>query len=435
MRLHPLALIVALSLADLSLADSRSNNITLEALARRAISGGPEAAAAVLELRAQGQPGLDALLHACTEGSATESDSHWKLVSAALDKVAAQRDAYYSRLYWFTDIDQAKAAARASNKPILSLRMLGKLDEDLSCANSRFFRLTLYSNSQISQFLRDNFILHWESVRPVPRMTIDFGDGRKLERTITGNSIHYVLDAEGRAIDALPGVYGPGAFLLNLERAGQFAAQLRGTDAVGHQRMLREYHTARLTELNANWNADLKRAGVTSPPRRDLAVAPQDNPPTAVAASRRAISKMVVAERPLLRGVSGGRSTLQPTTEDAEWAKIAALYAQYARLDDASRALIRSKNPSGFGSAEKTESFLKTIANLERVIAEDTARNRYTFETTLHQWFLAGGVTKDLRALNEKVYTELFLTPSTDPWLGLFPADSYIGIDDEGVRK
>ena len=36
---------------------------------------------------------------------------------------------------------------------------------------------------------------------------IDFGDGRKMERTLTGNSIHYVLDSEGRLIDALPGVF------------------------------------------------------------------------------------------------------------------------------------------------------------------------------------------------------------------------------------
>ena len=71
----------------------------------------------------------------------------------------------------------------------------------------------------------------------------------------------------------------------------------------------------------------------------------------------------------------------------------------------------------------------------ERAIAEDTARNKYTFETTIHQWFVAGTITKDLHALNEKVYSELFLTPSTDPWLGLFPADSYSGLENEGIRR
>jgi hypothetical protein len=70
----------------------------------------------------------------------------------------------------------------------------------------------------VSQLLREHFVLHWQSVRPVPKLTIDFGDGRKMERTLTGNSIHYVMDSDGRVIDALPGMYGPGAFRRELER-------------------------------------------------------------------------------------------------------------------------------------------------------------------------------------------------------------------------
>jgi len=62
----------------------------------------------------------------------------------------------------------------------LSLRLLGRLDEDLSCANSRFFRISLYLNTEVSKLLRDRFILYWQSVRPAPRVTIDFGGGRKL---------------------------------------------------------------------------------------------------------------------------------------------------------------------------------------------------------------------------------------------------------------
>src|SRR5207302_894835 len=115
---------------------------------------------------------------------------------------------FTSRLYWYTDLDQAQAAAKASGKPILTLRLLGRLNEEFSCANSRFFRTVLYANAEVSQRLREHFILHWESVRPVPKVSIDFGDGRKLERTITGNSIHYILDCDGHIIDALPGLYG-----------------------------------------------------------------------------------------------------------------------------------------------------------------------------------------------------------------------------------
>ena len=39
---------------------------------------------------------------------------------------------------------------------------------------------------------------------PAPRITIDFGDGRQIVRTITGNSIHYVLTSDGQEIAGIP---------------------------------------------------------------------------------------------------------------------------------------------------------------------------------------------------------------------------------------
>ena len=125
-----------------------------------------------------------------------------------LDAVCAQRDCAASGLYWYTDLDLARAKARRAGKPILSLRLLGHLDEDVWCANSRFFR-TVSTRIPGVRELRDRFVLHWASERPVPRLSIDFGDGRRLEGTITGNSVHYVLDSRGRVVDA-PGSTGRG---------------------------------------------------------------------------------------------------------------------------------------------------------------------------------------------------------------------------------
>src|SRR5262245_29795834 len=99
----------------------------LAALAGRAVSGDPaEASAAVAALRAAGPPGLEALL--AREG---DHGSRW---SAAVDAVAAQKDAAATGLYWYTDLERAKAAAAASGRPILSLRLLGRLDREASCA-------------------------------------------------------------------------------------------------------------------------------------------------------------------------------------------------------------------------------------------------------------------------------------------------------------
>jgi hypothetical protein len=51
----------------------------------------------------------------------------------------------------------------------------------------------------------------------------------------------------------------------------------------------------------------------------------------------------------------------------------------------------------------------------------------------MHEWFVAQSAPADLEALNEKVYAELFLTPSSDPWLGLSPQNTYTGLEKNGV--
>src|SRR5260221_6631764 len=63
--------------------------------------------------------------------SGSPADPRWKRIAAALDHVGAQYDNYAGGLYWYTDLAQARQAARDSGKPILSLRLLGRLDEDL----------------------------------------------------------------------------------------------------------------------------------------------------------------------------------------------------------------------------------------------------------------------------------------------------------------
>src|SRR5215212_8511379 len=162
---------------------------------------------------------------------------------AAIDQIGAQRGCVVSRLYWYTDLAAAKAEAERMGRPILSLRMLGKLTDEFSCANSRFFRTALYANKDISQFLRVNYILHWQSVRPVPRVTIDFGDGRKLERTLTGNSAHYVLASDGTPLDVLPGLYSPLAFRQWLWDARMFQLDYAKLSANDRPAKLRAFHS------------------------------------------------------------------------------------------------------------------------------------------------------------------------------------------------
>ena len=117
-------------------------------LAARAVSeDASEAAAAISELRAQGPVGLQSLLEANREAidqhvanPTLKSTSDWLRITTALDGVSQQKDSYLSGLYWYTNLSDARRAATIVGKPILSLRLLGKLTDELSCANSRFFR-------------------------------------------------------------------------------------------------------------------------------------------------------------------------------------------------------------------------------------------------------------------------------------------------------
>ena len=324
-----------------------------------------------------------------------EDDEARAALEPMVDRVAGQRGAVVSRLYWYTDLQQAQAAAAASHRPILSLRLLGKLTDEFSCANSRFFRTALYSNKHLSDYLRDHFVLHWQSVRPVPRVTIDFGDGRKIQRTVTGNSAHYVLDENGRPLDVLPGLYGPAAFQAWLERSEQFLLASK-SGGVNPDR-LAEYHARQIEEIDARFAHDAAAiaAAVTSPDE----------------------------------------------LTDAQWTAIAALHAEDAALDGASVQVMRREHPDAFAAGRLALSkrvvedpILQLVRTFESSLALDAVKNEYTLHRQAHQWFVAGQAPADLDSLNQRVYAELFLTPSSDPWLGLAPAGVYTALEGDGIN-
>jgi hypothetical protein len=165
-----------------------------------------------------------------------------------------------------------------------------------------------------------------------------------LERTLTGNSIHYILNAEGRPIDALPGLYGPKAFVRQLEQAEKAVKESSKLTGTQQNNFLRQYYRDRLAAIQANWTADLAKLGI-SPPAGLAEIG--NNVPTAAQAAPRAISKMAV-ERPIINGVSRNQQALTTATDEKAWASIAELHAQDARLDNNSQALMRSKNPKAF---------------------------------------------------------------------------------------
>lgn len=398
-----------------------------------------EAAAAIPELRRMGPAGLDALFTEYAEdirlhAAGTDTDAaRWARIAVALDQVAQQRDAYSAHLYWFTDLEQAKLLAAETKRPILSLRLLGNLTDEFSCANSRFFRTALYANPSIAGYLRSNYVLYWSSERAAPRITIDYGDGRKLERTITGNSIHYVLDANGTPVDALPGLYGPGAFLRELVRDTALVKSLAGKDEQQRFELVLAYHKQRIQETTTAWRADLVAAGVNP---QDAKLRTGANP-DAVEAAPRAISKAVV-EFDVLKSITTDTRRLESLTDLQAWSKIANRHFGDAALHTNSYGLIRQEMfPGRVGAlpAGEANTLDAAIRKFISNIALDTIRNEYLLRSQLHAWFVADGGFADFATLNARVYKDLFLTPSTDPWLGLYAPDVYTGLNNSGVTN
>jgi hypothetical protein len=402
---------------------------------------GPSRDQRIDELRAQGPEGLTAAIgfkkaalqqHAKTMLSCSfvgpwRDAEYWQLLDQAIDQIGGQRYASESELYWYTDWDKAAQASRDSNRPILALKMMGKLTDEYSCANSRFFRTTLYLDPAIRQTLQKDFVLYWNSVRPVPKVTIDYGDGRIMERTLTGNSAHYVVSTKGHVFDCLPGLNSPTSFLSWLDEMKSLADQPGNSVqslAAYHQRKLNALHSSgfplnAVSQTPGNNTPGNNTAIRSSNPTDRLfepAIASEQQKPAAAVAMVRAVSKSRV-EAPLLSSHAINESV----------PFIGVTVPRVVELSEESRQMIIRENPQLDGAS--TQNLLQRFCD---TIGQDERLNQQ-LHTIVHQW-LSEGAPRELVEFNDRVYSELFLTPSSDSWLGMGPSDFYTGLVDGGLK-
>ena len=403
-----------------------------------------------VQLRVEGPDGLTTVLDAWhAEGSPDTNDWH-----TLADSVAQQRDALTSGLYWYTDLDQAKAQSASTDKPILSLRLLGDLTQEYSCANSRFFRTVLYSDPEIASWLSETFVLHWSSERPAPLLTIDYGDGRVVQRTVTGNSVHYVLDETGRPIDVLPGLVSPESFRRTLTASADLWSTMQA-EPLQAEMALYTYHQQGVTQAAEQLSNDLSRVrgkAVNADVLREwlAAVVVPDGSVHALEPMNLAVSKMYV-EQPILTRFMGRdvrrvrEDGLNPVDEthndllpaDDEWTALGDAQLPNIVLSDGAIERIRDENPHLNGDVSEL------VTSLTRSIARDTIFNERVLRPRIQARFNDGGRmvqtagvdTSSLVALNEWVYASVFLTPRQDAWLGMVDEAVYTGLDDGGVRR
>ena len=401
--------------------------------------GGRDTVTRLIALRREMADGVDQGVHTSAELDRLDT---------LIDAVAAQRFASHSGLFWHTDMASAVNESRATGKPVLSLRMLGKLTEEQSCANSRWFRILVYSDPSVAQTLGNEFVLHWHSVRPVPKVTVDFGDGCEMHTTLGGNSIHYVLDEKQRILSLFPGLCGPSQFSDWLKSSLRIVAESKSWSSEEFPDRLATSYQDRATKSNRTWQS--RRASLAQKP------AANRPPPT--------ISK-ALGEFPLMASAfdNGGdvSAWLRLVGDDlAEFdanvilrlRELQPLYRpvpgsleaftqenQFAHLDQrdgirlASAVETANANTELEQRSEQDTAFAAYVVGLRRMVAADGLLNSCWHQPRIFRHMAADSL-KDPRSLDVWVHANVFGVPLNDPWCGLLPPQHATGLQRNGLQ-
>jgi hypothetical protein len=126
--------------------------------------------------------------------------------------------------------------------------------------------------------------------------------------------------------------------------------------------------------------------------------------------------------------------------DDQLWQQIANLHRGGVELDESSVGVMWQEFPKAADAGRlavtkrvQEDPLLRMVRLFEDSMALDMVRNEYLFHRRIHEQFVDNSVTTtNVETLNEWVYADLFLTPSSDPWLGLAPRDVYTALDNNG---
>jgi hypothetical protein len=114
----------------------------------------------------------------------------------------------------------------------------------------------LFSQERVADFINQSFEPVWQSVRPVPIVRIDFGDGNMLTRTLHGNILTSICTPDGLLVDALPGIYTESAYLDRLNVLCAVAKNAQAQPQARRDVLVRAYHRGRAQALKKNAKAD-----------------------------------------------------------------------------------------------------------------------------------------------------------------------------------
>ena len=222
----------------------------------------------------------------------------------------------------------------------------------------------LFSREEVASFINRSFEPVWVSVRPVPLVHIDFGNGVQVTRTLHGNIATYVCTAQGHVLDILPGIYTPAAYLDCLNQFRLLADYVDQDGKDRRQGRLHEYHRGQAAALRSH-----------RVPARFI-----NQPDT---------SKIMIEGRIKAMLVSGQSAPPVPRAAVAQER--------------------RAENPE-LNSAEDLASW--------NVLAQDTAANEAVRRRQIHEMLAQDGLVRP-EAVTKRLYREVLHADLDDPYLGL----------------
>jgi hypothetical protein len=103
----------------------------------------------------------------------------------------------------------------------------------------------------------------------------------------------------------------------------------------------------------------------------------------------------------------------------------------FSAIDENALTLIREKRAP---LHESPESLARVIESFRRTLTADTLQNEYVLRPQIHRFFMDDPGLQ-FAYLNARVYSEVFRTPSDDPWLGLRSDQTFTALGAEGVEQ
>ena len=234
----------------------------------------------------------------------------------------------------------------------------------------------LFSSETVAKAINDQFEPVWMSVRDVPLVTIDFGGGNRITRTLNGNVATYALHPDGTVLDILPGIYQPDEYARQLEQMRYLYQHAYGKFTPGTPAdKLAEYHTTQAKLL-----------------------ADGQEPGRFVFNMGAAISKARV-ENPLKFVIAGKPVASQPNTDTNSGSPAQIAVQQYHKVD-----------PPASKAAETLRGW--------KELTEDTKLNETAHRKAIHAHLAKAGAVKP-DGVTKWLYKEVLHADLDDPYLGL----------------